>query len=323
MSDKPQLRTVFAPQTIGTAAVKVVEERAANPKAGLTTGIEPVDAVLNPHRPGELRIVLGFTRNYKSGLMNYVCRHNARRLKAAGEADKKAVILVTWEQSIEEQGIVDIAQIVALDTTKMMRGDLNDGEWKKLRQGAVQRGALPWWIIGHSSESKERRPRLTITDVALAIEYIVDVQKVEPALIALDFLQRIQREKGESMREQFMTIVDRAKDMALAFHVPVMLGSQAGRQVNSRNVGWRLPQIDDGQETSNLEQSADSFLSVWMPKNDYPTGQVLEYGDKSYTVNDNLLILGILKQKFGPSPRIFELHVKPEVNEIYPMGRAK
>jgi replicative DNA helicase len=308
-------KTVFDPQGIGTAAVKVVEERAANPKAGLRTGIEAVDRVLNPHRPGELRVILGFTRNYKSGLMNYICRHNARRLIENGEADKKAVITVTWEQSIEEQGIVDIAQIVALDTTKLMRGELDEHEWKKLRKGAVQRGALPWWIVGHSSESKERRPRLTITDVARALEYIVDVQKVEPYLIALDYLQRVQREKGSTMREQFMTIVDRAKDMAMAFHVPVMLGSQAGRDVQARN--WRLPQIEDGQETSNLEQSADSFLSVWMPKNDYPTGTQLEYGDTDYTVNDNLLIMGILKQKFGPSPRIYALHVKPEVNEIY------
>jgi replicative DNA helicase len=308
-------KTVFDPQGIGTAAVKVVEERAANPKAGLRTGIEAVDRVLNPHRPGELRVILGFTRNYKSGLMNYICRHNARRLIENGEADKKAVITVTWEQSIEEQGIVDIAQIVALDTTKLMRGELDEHEWKKLRKGAVQRGALPWWIVGHSSESKERRPRLTITDVARALEYIVDVQKVEPYLIALDYLQRVQREKGSTMREQFMTIVDRAKDMAMAFHVPVMLGSQAGRDVQARN--WRLPQIEDGQETSNLEQSADSFLSVWMPKNDYPTGTQLEYGDTDYTVNDNLLIMGILKQKFGPSPRIYSLYVKPEVNEIY------
>lgn len=311
----PQGKSVFDPQAIGTAAVKVIEDRASSPKAGLITGIKPVDSVLNPHRPGELRIILGFTRNYKSGLMNYICRHNARRLVENGEAEQKAVITVTWEQSIEEQGIVDIAQIMALDTTKLMRGELNDHEWKRLRKGAVQRGALPWWVIGHSSESKERRPRLTITDVARALEYIVDVQKVEPYLIVLDFLQRIQREKGESMREQFMTIVDRAKDMALAFHVPVILGSQAGRQVQSRN--WRLPQIDDGQETSNLEQSADSFLSVWMPKNDYPVNTELEYGNTNYTVSENLLITGILKQKFGPAPRIYSLHVKPEVNEIY------
>lgn len=75
--------------------------------------------------------------------------------------------------------------------------------------------------------------------------------------------------------------------------------------------------------TSNLEQSADKLLSVWMPKNDYPTGQRIEYGSDAYTVTDNLLILGLLKQKFGPAPRIFGLYVRPEINEIFMMNRLE
>ena len=59
------------------------------------------------------------------------------------------------------------------------------------------------------------------------------------------------------------------------------------------------------------------MLSVWMPKNDYPLGTNIEYGDNNYRVTDNLLLCGIIKQKFGKSPRTVELHVKPEVNEIY------
>ena len=152
--------------------------------------------------------------------------------------------------------------------------------------------------------------------VSGAIEYIVDYQDVRPTLIILDYLQRIRRERtdGDTMREQFMSIVDHAKDLALAFGAPVILGTQSKRDVKSRK--WMLPQPADGQETSNLEQSADSLLSVWMPKQDYPTGHILQYGDDSYCVSDNLLILGILKQKLGPAPRIIPLHVQPEVNEI-------
>lgn len=310
---------VFAPQQVQALAVKVIEERAAHPNDGIRTGIEIVDKVLNPQRPGELRIILGYTSNYKTGLMNSIARFNSRLIQEQGDIETQAVVTITWEQSVEEQGITDLSQLAVIDATRLMRGELGADEWLRLKRAALERGTLPWWLIGHSSESKARRPRLTMTDVWHALEYIIDVQRITPQLVVLDYLQRIQREKGDTMREQFMTIVDRCKDLALALHVPVILGSQAGRQVKAAS--WRLPQVDDGQETSNLEQSADSFLSLWMPKNDYPVGQKIEYGKETYTVSDNLLILGIMKQKFGPAPRLFQLHVKPETNQIFPVAK--
>jgi hypothetical protein len=81
--------------------------------------------------------------------------------------------------------------------------------------------------------------------------------------------------------------------------------------------------LEDGQETSNLEQSADKFLSVWMPKNDYPGQMIAAPNGGEIMVTDNLLILGIMKQKFGKAPLTMYLHVKPETNEIYPMETQK
>jgi len=318
MSEYKVENNVYAPQVVSKHALEAIEERAVDPGSGLKTGISIIDETLNPHRAGELRIVLGYTSNYKSGLMNYIARTNARRFAEEGE---RVVITVTWEQSIDEQGVQDVSQLTAIDVTQLMRGELSDTDWKKLRKAAVERGKLPWWLIGHSVKDRRRRPRLSMTDLAEALSYMVDVQQVEIGLIVLDYLQRIRREGSSDTRIQYMDIVDRAKDMALSFHCPVMLGTQAGRQVKSR--AWRLPQTDDGQETSNLEQSADSFISLWMPKNDYPPNHVIEYGDSVYTVNDNLLIFGVMKQKFGPAPRVYQLHVKPEINEIYEMSKKE
>lgn len=299
----------------------MIESRARTQADGIETGIPDLDLALVPCRPGELIVILGYTSNYKSGLMNYMARYHSRRIKDNGEAAKKVVVSFTWEQSIEEQGIVDISQIVQIPTDKMMRGELSSDEWRKLHSGAVARGALPWWLVGHSAESNSRRPRLSMSDVYRVMEYIVDVQRVTPVMVTLDYLQRMPLENSrKDHRIQFMEMVDAAKDLALAFHTPVFLGTQSGRQVQSRS--WRLPQKDDGQETSNLEQSADKLLAVWMPKNDYPVGQVIEYGSQSFSVTDNLLILGLMKQKFGPAPKIIGLHVKPEVNEIYGVEKA-
>lgn len=303
----------FAPQEVSNQAYGVIEARSKETNPGIKTGIPSLDQYLNPHRPGELRVILGYTSNYKTGLMNYIARNAAREL-AKREDESRAVITVTWEQSVEEQGIIDISQLAVLDVTKMMRGELTESDWKKLRKAAVMRGGLPWWLIGHSSETQTRRPRLGLNDLASALEYIIDVQKITPELIVLDYLQRIRRENNDEARLQFMEMVDRCKDMALAYHVPVMLGSQAKRTVKER--AWRLPQSDDGQETSNLEQSADSLLSVWMPKQDYPPDHKIEWGELKLTVSPNLLIVGILKQRFGIAPKVLPLHVRPEINEI-------
>jgi replicative DNA helicase len=312
---------VFAPQDVSVIAFKAVEARHQNKDGEIKTGIARLDRDLLPMRPGELIIVCGYTSNYKTGLMNYIARHNAQTLVDTSDGDfmvdyTKAVISFTWEQSVEEQGIVDIAQLSGVNAAKMMRGELADTEWVALTKGSIERGTLPWWVVGHSSEGGKRRPRLSMTDAGAALAHIADVQHLAPALVVLDYAQRIKQENANSRREGLMDIVDRAKDMALAFRCPVILGCQAGRGVKERT--WRLPQLDDGQETSNLEQSADKFISVWMPKNDFPGQTIQGPGGKEITVTDNLLIIGIMKQKFGPAPLVNLYHVKPEINEIYP-----
>lgn len=313
---------VFSPQDVSVIAYNAIEARHKNKDGEIKSGIARLDKDLLPMRPGELIVVCGYTSNYKTGLMNYVARHNAQILAELSSEDwkeeyKQAVITFTWEQSVEEQGIVDIAQLTGINAAKMMRGELPDTDWIALQKGSVDRGALPWWVVGHSSEGGKRRPRLSMSDAGAALAHIADVQHLSPALVVLDYAQRIKQEKSNNRREGLMDIVDQAKDMALAFRCPVMLGCQAGRGVKER--AWRLPQLDDGQETSNLEQSADKFISVWMPKNDFP-GQTIPGPDgKEIQVTDNLLVIGIMKQKFGPAPQVNLYHVMPEINEIYPM----
>lgn len=313
---------VFSPQEVGTKAYRVVEERHANRDKKIKTGIGPIDDVLLPMRPGELVIVCGYTSNYKSGLMNYIARTNAIKLTEETadwtQDQSQAVVTLTWEQSVEEQGIVDIAQMTGINAGKMLRGELADEEWTALQRGTVDRGALPWWVIGHSGEQKKRRPRMTLSTAARALAYMVDIQGVEPTMIVLDYLQRIRPEREAPRREQIMEIVDRCKDMALSFGCPVMLGCQAGRGVKERQ--WKLPHLEDAQESSNVEQSADKWLSVWLPKTDFNIGETIPGPNGgSIAVTENLLVVGIMKQKLGPAPKIIFLSVRPEVNEILPM----
>lgn len=315
----PKPDQIYSPQEVAQRTVTAIQGRVDTRGQGVRTGLDELDAVLNPQRPGELRLVVGYTSNYKSGLMSYIARHNARQWAADGSG--RVVVTVTWEQSVEEQGAVDISQLMGMSVSAMMRGEMGKDDLLRLVQGAVKRGALPWWVFGHSVQDKERRPRLSLTDVAHLLAYLVDEQHVTPGLIVLDYLQRIRLEGKGELREQYMQAVDRCKDMSLAFGVPVMLGTQSGRKVKERK--FKMPQLEDIQETSNGEQSADSVLSVWMPKQDMADGDLFEFGKTTYAVTKGLLMVGVLKQKFGDAPFYTGFNVDHSHGTIEPLKRVK
>ena len=318
---KPPIKdNVFSPTDIKEKTLHVIGERILDKlhdrKKVIVTGIPSLDKILLPMRPAEIIGVLGYTSNFKTGLMNNIARHNANELSYPD-----AIIRFDWEQSVEEQGVIDLAQISKIDATKMMRGELDLEAWDALQKAAEQREKLPMWLVGHSSEGHRRRARMSMNDVAVAMEYMVEKLGIVPRLVLLDYLQRIRRTLKET-REGFMDIVDRSKDLGIAFHCPVMLGCQAKRDVKKRGK-WRMPRADDAQETSNFEQTMDKMLSVWMPKNDWPEKTELPYANKLYTVTDNQLLLSIIKQKFGESPRLVELFITHETSEIYSLTKEE
>lgn len=301
---------VFTSQQVSKLTVQEIERRRANKNDGIFIKIPLLEEDLLPLRPGELTAVLGRPSNYKSGVMAIIARDATEQIK---DNEDDVILYVTWEQSIEEHGLIELANASRIDASKMARGDLTDAEWAAMMKAAVRRGTTPLWLIGHSSQAGKRRPRLSMTDLASALAYIVDEAEKRPRLIVLDYLQRIRPDSGNTQREKMMEIVDRAKDLALSFSVPVVLGTQAGRQVDER--AWKLPQMADSQETSNLEQSADKMLAVWMPKTSELLGDTVGK-NPAMEVTEDLLYLSILKQKFGVAPRIYALKVEPQINKI-------
>jgi replicative DNA helicase len=305
--------TVFSPSEASTLAVESVEERRRH-LPGLPTGIPGLDDVMLPMKRGELIVVEGYTSNGKSLVMSAIANHALQFAQ-----DRDVVLYISWEQSIEEQTILDISRMCRIDCSAMYRGNLDEVQWKVMMRAAIDRMGQPLWLIGHSDASDKRRPRMGMTEVAVALDYLVDVQKRKPILIVLDYLQRINRdgEKQRDARIAYMNIVDRVKDMALAFTCPVLLGVQAGRQVLDRK--WQMPEIHDGQETSNIEQSSDKFISVWMPKTSQEIGSTLTIpGSKAKTpVTPNLLLLSLLKQKFGEAPKLLALYARPEIGQLH------
>jgi replicative DNA helicase len=314
--EETKIETVYSPQQASVLAVQTVEGRKVQ-GAGLLTGIPGLDEVMLPLKRGDLVVVEGYTSNGKSMLMSAIANNVAADLKGADEV----VVYVSWEQSVEEQTLLDISRTSTIPSSVLYKGSLTEMQWSAMMRAALERASQPIWLVGHSDASEQRRPRLTMTDVARSLAYIVDVQGRRVSLIVLDYLQRINRDDVHTTdaRLGFMDIVDRAKDAALAFGCPLLLGCQAGRETQSKD--WKMPGIRDGQESSNVEQSADKFLALWMPKTSEPMGSKvqLEGSIKEMTVTEHLMFLKLWKQKFGPAPKLLPLYVDAAVGKFWAM----
>lgn len=311
---KPKIESIiFSPPEVAERAVTLVKRLQGDNAGGLTTGIPELDAVMIPMRGSQLITVLGYTSWYKSGLMNFIINHNIPKMQG-----NQVIAKFTWEQSVEEDTLSWLSADSSLSITQMARGKVSETEWKILMTSYTRRATTPLWIVGHSTASSpagQVRPRMTMDEVVAACQLIergATEEDHDLRLIVLDYLQRIppRSQDGTDKRLQMAAAVDTAKDLSIYFDCPVLLGCQTGRQVLDRK--FKLPRPDDGQETSNIEQSSDAMLGVWYPIKSEKPG--LKIGD--YEVTPNLLLVGLLKQKLGPAPSTHYLYVDPAHNKI-------
>jgi replicative DNA helicase len=322
MAETTEARDIlYTPSEVGTLVLGAVQERRANPGAGIRLGVADVDRQLQPLRPGELVTVTGRPGNYKSGLMQFWARKVAQELVAAGDAEG-VVVYVTWEMAVEEIGLYDLAAATSLNAAEVAQGRLDDEAMERLQAAAMRRACIPLWLVGHSIERRKKRPRLTMSNVARALTWIEDNMQFRPRIVFLDYLQQMEPERRQGQevnrRMDIFENVHRCKDMALALGCPVVLGVQAARSTDDRR--WKLPQMGDQMESSNIEHTADKMLSVWMPKTSEEIGSWLP--GTELQVSDNLLILGLVKQKMGPAGGWWGLYVDPSRNMIAPMARG-
>jgi len=261
-----KIATVFA-EEVDRYLRRLKDDRERN----VRTGLADIDKAMNPMRPGQLIPVLGYTNNYKTGLMNIIARNVAQECQ-----ENECVVVANWEDSVEDNGIWNLAGMTQISTTAIERGELSAADLLRMERSAVDVAKVPIFWVGHSDIDMRRRGRMTIMDVWAMMERLIDVHKRKPRLLVLDYLQRIKPHSGGGdHRIGMMQIVDVAKDMAIAFGVPVLLGTQAGRSLMSA-APPKLPQMHHAQETSNIEQSASAFLSTCFPAKTMAINEICE-----------------------------------------------
>lgn len=309
MTNTPPADIVYTPAEVSRLTLEAVETRERTKEVGIRLGISVVDDVFLPMRPGELITVLALSSNFKTGLMQHVARKTAAQLDPEGN---ECVIYVTWEVAVEELGMIDLANATQLDISDLAQGKIKD--WDSLKRAAIKRGTQPIYVIGHSIARRKSRPVLTMTNIARAVAYLEDALNLRPRLSILDYLQRMEPEGDGEPRLLHSRNVDRAKNMALATGAPVLLGCQAKQEVMDRRV--KLPRINDGMETSNVMHSSDKIISLWRPVVTDGQGASFEMGGKQMSASEELLIMGLSKQRFGKVGDWWPLRVDFAKNEI-------
>lgn len=188
----------------------------------------------------------------------------------------------------------------------------------------MRRSILPLWLLGHSLARRRERQRISMYTIEKALFWIEDNMDFRARVIFLDYLNLLKsvRQPGHepTRRIQITEIVHTAKDMALNLGCPVVMVAQAHRRVDERE--WKLPKMADCMESASIEQFSEKVLSVWYPKVTDQGQTIRTPAGDTYEVDNNLLFLGLLKQKHGPAGGFFTLYVDPARNEIKPMART-
>lgn len=316
MGDAASIRDIiFTPNDIGTKGREYIEYRRDNQHTGLPFGIHKVDGCMLPVLDGEIVAILGRPGNGKTGVMMHWARHRAQSLKRIGS--NRVVLYLTYEQTIEDLEMFNLARELKLDIANMAVGRLDDEQLQSIRAQYDKRVQLPLWFLGHSAMVYKQRPTITVDDIDAALAEINgwdglnngDTFSVDSVFV--DYLQRMPYKRFESKTVGVSDNIDALKNIALKHRCKVVVGVQARRDVDMSKD--KVPQLDDGQWTSNIEQAADKVLSVMRPSKYFNDGETLG----SVTVRgQQQLLLSLLKQKLAPDGHSIWLYFAPEYNYL-------
>jgi replicative DNA helicase len=301
------LQYLYTGPDVSTYTMEIIESRRASKAPLLKTGIATLDHYMRPWLPGELIFVMAFTSHGKTSLMQAMTRNVVRQLQDAGVEDQIAVY-ASWETLVEELGLYDLASMTGVDGALAWYGKHSDADAVKLQTAAMRRAGMPLWVLGYSLKRRRLERPMTVDAIDEALHLMEEEHGVRPAVIFADYLQIIAVEDMHvDRRVQVMNNVDKLREMGRHTGAPVVVGCQAGRQILERR--FKLPEIGDGQESSRIEQDADKVLALWYPCKTEEDGEIID--EMELTVSPDLMVMGVRKQRHGPSGAVFPLRFDP------------
>lgn len=315
-------RLVFTPLEVSNATERYVDDLIANDGDGMPLYIprmeySPKDRKgFLPVKRGEIITVLGRPGNGKTGFMLRWARARAQDLKRQAATGKKTGVVLYWtmEQMVEELRLFHVAAEEQISATDIANGKMQEEDWQRVRGTLKTLHTNPLWFAGKSMARRKDKIKLNEQALYGALESIEKwqgddaVQTIDSVFI--DYLQRF-RSGGSDWVQYYGDLTNALKDMAGDFGTRFVVGVQARREVDNRDVP--IPQMDDGQWTSSIEQQSDGMISVVRPSHYKENGQDF---DGVAVRGHTQMIVSVLKRKMGPENFKDWVYFHPEYNRL-------
>jgi replicative DNA helicase len=316
----------FDPPTISTRAVHTIQNNKTDAPS-YNLGIPALsDYIMS--RKNKVNGLLSDTSQGKTSFKSYLARHMATQIDAN---NGDVGVYFTWEDTVEDFGMGDISFYSKIPLASLYHGDVREYEYTRLLKAATERASTPLWVVGQSEAITKAQPRMTMTDVFAAVDYIQNTQKRNVKFVMLDYLQRINREdiNEKDTRMKYSGVMDKIKDLTLSYHPAMWVSSQVGRdKVEKRK--WRQPQIHWAMETANFEHTCDGAISLWLPwksKDVWKVGDCLQekqgVDGEAIFVRKETMLVEILKQKKSDTGQVRAVDFLPDYNMFVPYNTAE
>jgi replicative DNA helicase len=244
--------------------IEWLEELAKN-KPGNQTGYRNLDSIIALN-PGAVTLIAGRPRHGKTTFMLNLL------LKQTELYPDKKFIFYTYEEPAKNILIKLLNNQTGADLSNHFNhlGDLKKTNYDFIKHYLRSRSMKP--DLKEIETGKDRlgelidANRLEIIDANYPVEKLREIilrqAKEEPiGGIFFDYVQRMKSsEKQEGIRTKIAHISDQLKDIAKETDIPLIVGSQMNRAGAGEE---KKPTLENLKETGNLEEDANTILSVY------------------------------------------------------------
>ena len=227
--------------------------------AGISTGLDDMDAKLGGLHPSDLLILAGRPSMGKTSLATNIAFNIAKAYKRGrltdgteGAVNGGVVGFYSLEMSAEQLAGRILAEASEISSHKIRQGDMTESEFRRFVDAAKALEACPLYI--------DDTPALPISQLAARARRLKRTHGLD--VLIIDYLQLVRPATAKDSRvNEVSEITQGLKAIAKELNIPVIALSQLSRQVESRED--KRPQLSDLRESGSIEQDADVVMFVY------------------------------------------------------------
>ena len=235
-------------------AVEILQKAAANKGCltGIPTGYAKLDDYTSGWQRSDLVIIAGRPAMGKTSFALSLARNIAVDYG-------RPIAFFSLEMNNVQLVNRLISNVCEIEGRKILSGQLDDEEWKRLDKNVGKLQTAPIYI--------DDTPGMSIFELRTKARRLVREKGVE--LIMIDYLQLMNANGARfgSRQEEVSTISRSLKGLAKELDIPVLALSQLNRTVEGREgADGKRPLLSDLRESGAIEQDADMVLFVHRPE---------------------------------------------------------